>query len=222
MQAQTNATRRPLVFNATAPSRFWAKVDRQGPTPAHRPDLGPCWVWTARLSPDGYGQFRVGGMDSPNARAHRVSWIFAHGPIPDGLWVLHHCDEPTCVRPDHLFIGTHKDNVADRDRKGRQARGERHGWHTHPETRPRGERHGRYTHPETTARGERNGWARFTADEILAIRRAYAAGDIYQYELAEQYGTAQSVISSIVRRAVWAHLPNEQAATDGLGDDARA
>lgn len=82
--------------------RFWAKV--------HRTET--CWLWTAATTTDGYGLISKRG-------AHQVSWELHNGPIPDGLNVLHRCDNPPCVRPDHLFIGTQQDNIQDAIRKGR-------------------------------------------------------------------------------------------------------
>lgn len=101
--------------------RFWSKVDKNGPVPEHCPELGQCWVWTASYRRDGYGQFGYEGK--PSVGAHRVAWIFAEGPIPDGLWVLHHCDNKLCVRRSHLFLGTRTDNIRDMHDKDRHWKG---------------------------------------------------------------------------------------------------
>lgn len=100
-----------------AEERFWAKVDKGGPAPAHRPELGPCWLWTAALTEGGYGAFRVSRALSTTA--HRWSYEHDRGPIPDGVFVCHHCDVPQCVRPDHLFLGTLLVNNQDMFGKGR-------------------------------------------------------------------------------------------------------
>lgn len=99
--------------------RFWAKVTQDGPVPVHRPELGPCWLWLAATNPSGYGKMSKGGHAAPLVAAHRLSWELHYGPVPDGLFVLHRCDNPPCVRPDHLFLGTHDDNMADATAKGR-------------------------------------------------------------------------------------------------------
>lgn len=104
---------------AQAVARFWGMVDKNGPPPAHAPVLGPCWLWTAAADGCGYGLYRHG-------RAHRYSWELAVGPIPADLCVLHRCDTPACVRPEHLFLGTRDDNMRDRQAKRRHAHGERH------------------------------------------------------------------------------------------------
>lgn len=93
--------------------RFWDKVDKSG----------SCWLWTGSNKPRGYGQIKVEGK---TIFAHRLSWELAYGPIPEGLYVCHRCDVPACVRPDHLFLGTQTDNMADRDAKGRTQHGENH------------------------------------------------------------------------------------------------
>lgn len=79
-----------------------------------------CWTWVGGKNKDGYGSFGPGGR-SQTELAHRWSYANFVGKIPDGLYVLHHCDSPSCVNPDHLFIGTQKDNVADCIAKGRRA-----------------------------------------------------------------------------------------------------
>lgn len=96
--------------------RFWSKVDKSA---------GPdgCWTWTASTIPQGYGQIWSKEAQRP-VRAHRVAWELVKGPIPDGLNVLHDCDNPPCCNPSHFFLGTHKDNAADKVAKGRQTQGE--------------------------------------------------------------------------------------------------
>lgn len=91
-----------------------------------------CIETTWSRDPDGYGHRRIDGV---TRNAHRYAWEQAHGPIPDGMWVLHHCDNPPCIKtePDelypggHLFLGTAADNNADMRAKGHQVRGDRHG-----------------------------------------------------------------------------------------------
>lgn len=87
--------------------RFWSKVSKgEG-----------CWLWDGHLQPKGYGNFTVGNK---TWKAHRFAWVLTFGAIADGLFVLHRCDNPTCVRPDHLFLGTNDDNMRDMVNKGRK------------------------------------------------------------------------------------------------------
>ena len=98
-----------LQFTTVAPSvvaRFWPKVRL----------TNTCWIWTAAISEGGYGVIQVAGK---LVKAHRLSWHLHFGPFRDGLWVLHHCDNPRCVNPSHLFLGTPKDNMQDMMSKGR-------------------------------------------------------------------------------------------------------
>jgi len=115
-----------LPAHPTTEERFWAKVDKQGPIPAHRPELGPCWPWTGAVPKrSGYGRFNTGVKRAGHwvvVNAHRYSWKLHNGPVPDGLCVLHRCDNKPCVRPDHLFVGTKGDNNRDMVAKGRHWR----------------------------------------------------------------------------------------------------
>lgn len=100
--------------------RFWLKVDKNGPVQPHCPELGPCWVWTGGIERTGYGKFAISSRRGISA--HRASWQFQHGDIPDGMQVLHACDNRACVR--HLFLGTHLDNMRDCSTKGRHSHGQ--------------------------------------------------------------------------------------------------
>lgn len=108
--------------------RFWPKVRK----------TDTCWEWIRCKSPKGYGWFRfnlkrrsVGKKTKTTIRAHRLSWLLNCGDIPEGLFVLHRCDNPACVRPDHLFLGTIKDNYDDAVSKGRRIPGRNKGLPKH-------------------------------------------------------------------------------------------
>ena len=140
--------------------RFWSKVA------VGEPD--ECWEWQAARMPRGYGV--IGG---PVRYAHRAVWVLTHGEVPAGMHVLHRCDNPPCVNPAHLFLGTHAKNVADMDAKGRRKG-------------PKGE-----THPA----------AKLTAEQVRAIRRECA--EVSQRVVAERYGVDPSTVSRIVHGKQW-------------------
>lgn len=97
---------RSKAWQYPAEERFWQGIDR----------TGECWIWIRHRHQDGYGLFRVAGK---SMKVARYAWELFRGPIPDGLWVLHHCDNPPCCNPEHLFLGTHADNMADMKQKNR-------------------------------------------------------------------------------------------------------
>lgn len=162
-------------------ARFWARVDRRGPD--------ECWLWTGTKTMRGRGLFSLRAF-SPFVAA-RVAWLIAHGPIPLGLCVCHHCDNPRCTNPSHLFVGTQADNMADAVRKGRIRKGEYSFVHIHP---------------ERMARGERHGHARLKEDDVICIREAYAGGSS-QYVLARRFGVSRTNIERIIHSETWRHLP---------------
>jgi hypothetical protein len=167
-------------------TRFWSRVNKDGPIPPHRPDLGACWLWLGPPTNSGYGLFGLG--KGTVVLAHRNAYRIQHGEIPEGLRVLHHCDVKVCTRGSHLFAGTHQENMDDMVAKGRAATGARNG---------------RALHPESTPRGEQVATAKLTWADVRAIRAAYDGGIAKQQALADQYGVSQLHVSRIVRRVVW-------------------
>lgn len=130
------------------------------------PESG-CWEWTAWIHPKGYGVLPMGG-NGKKIRAHRFSWELKHGPIPEGLFALHRCDNRKCVNPEHLFLGDDGDNVRDMVSKGRH-----------------GSRKGRTNRKITEAMA-------------MNIRVMYARGGHSMTKIAEIYGVDQNTISGIV------------------------
>jgi hypothetical protein len=155
-----------------------------------------CWNWTgSKTKKGGYGQLSMGRKHGP-VRANRYSWELHFGPIPEGLFVCHKCDNPACVNPNHLFLGTPLDNMRDCASKGRD------GVHQHPESVMRGEKHWAHKHPEKLAHGEKHGNAKFTNAQVLEIRELVKSG-IMQKDLAVKYGVHPDTISRIIRGFYW-------------------
>lgn len=156
--------------------RFWAKVDKGGSVPVHCPERGQCSVWTEHTAEAGYGQFCL--RRGEFRLAHVVSYALTNGPVPPRAHVCHHCDNPPCVRPDHLFLGTAADNSADMFAKGRQG--------------PR--------HP-----GSERANARLTEEQVKAIRAVlpYFGRDA---GLAREFGVSQTTIRKIFAGRAWRHV----------------
>ncbi len=152
-------------------ARFWAKVDKRGPD--------ECWPWTGWTN-KGYGRI-CAGMRGPYLYSHRVSYELNVGPIPEGLGVLHRCDNPPCCNPSHFFLGTRADNNADMVAKGRNR--------------------------SLGSCGEDSGNARLSAETVLKIR----AADGSHTQIAKQFGVSRSHIVAIRKRRRWAHLPEEHS-----------
>lgn len=147
-----------------------------------------CLEWMRALDKDGYAAVFIGGK---NLRGHRVAYGFAHGSIPDGLHVLHNCDNRRCINPEHLRLGTNDDNVADRVARDRTAKGERNGRYTKPEA-----------FSNAILRGEKNGASVITAGDAMAIREMPGSS---RY-LARKFGLSQSQIQNIKHHRSWAHV----------------
>lgn len=173
-----------------------------------------CWTYLGGRDKDGYGIISIANR---SRRAHRVAFEVWIGKIPDSLCVLHSCDNPPCVNPAHLFLGTDLDNARDRDAKGRGASGDRSGARLHPERLARGDRHGARLHPEsvlrgydhpsrcrpwTRPRGEKNGRSKLTHEKVAEIRARYASGEI-RAALAHKFGVSWQVVNDIVRMKKW-------------------
>ena len=183
--------------------RFWKKVQKY--------QSDECWIWQGSKTSAGYGQLWV---DCKQVYAHRVSWEIHYEAIPDGMFVCHTCDNPTCVSPAHLFVGTSSDNVQDMLKKGhhssqicpeKQARGISHGSVTHPECLPRGDDHYSRKSPELILRGEARSAAKLTEESVRAVRRLVKDG-CSQRKIAWMLGVSQSAICHVVSGRSWSHV----------------
>ena len=133
-----------------------------------------CWIWIS-ADTEGYGDFY---FHPTFERAHRASWMLYRGEIPAGIFVLHKCDNPSCVNPNHLFLGTNDDNMKDMVRKGRQK----------------------------SIRGSQHKNAKVTEDNVIEMRKLSASG-MSQYKIAEMFGIGKSMANYICNRTSWKHVP---------------
>lgn len=154
-------------------ARFWSRVDKNWAVPARAPQLGPCWIWRGKTRKDDRGMMVANGREQ---RVSRISWQIHAGHAPGALSVLHKCDNPRCVNPRHLFLGTALDNVRDMDAKGRRV--------------------------TVAMRGSSNGNSKLRAEDVIRIRDLYTAGTT-QPVLCKMYGIAQSSVSRIVLSKGW-------------------
>lgn len=156
------------IFKRKSPLiRFWPKVEK----------TNGCWHWIGAKNKDGYGQFYVSQQYQEGA--HRFMYEKSFGSIPKGMCVLHRCDNPACVNPDHLFLGTHRDNTQDMINKGRKQ--------TNP---PRGSKH----HNSI-----------LTEDDVINIRSLKILGYTCK-ELSRKLGLKQRTIRAVVNRENWKHI----------------
>ena len=158
--------------------RFMAKVAIQE---------NGCWMWQGALGKKGYGMFSVGSSRNPDGTrrnsmraAHRVSYELFKGNIPDGLFVLHKCDTPGCVNPDHLFLGTNTDNMQDMDAKGRRVNGPSY--------------------------GSDHGNAVLDEAKVMEILKLLESRSPTQRKIAEMYGVSFATINHIKTGRLWAHV----------------
>ncbi len=140
----------------------------------------PCWIWAGRRNIDGYGIIHVG---NGKGATHRVSWELHNGPIPDNLCILHKCDNPPCINPDHLWIGTHRDNIEDCIAKGRRG-----------------------TCANGGQKGENNPSAKLNEEQVAQIKFLLEEGQLTQAEIGGMFGVSRDAVNNIKLGRKWAHV----------------
>jgi hypothetical protein len=155
---------------ANSPERFWSHVKR-GPK---------CWLWLLACNHDGYGKTTY---KHRFISAHRFAWELTLGKVPGSKCVLHKCDNPPCVRPSHLFLGTHQDNQNDRHAKGRQGD----------------------SRPKNPAKGERNSSAKLNEATVRNLRREYHEGASRKL-LMRKYNVSRHCVWSVGTGRSWSHV----------------
>jgi len=171
-----NVTGRPSVTRCYPCSRLAISADRRSRFFLRTIDVGDCREWAGARNHNGYGRVQIGRR---RLLAHRAAWEIAQGPIPAGLHVLHHCDNPPCVKPAHLWLGTDADNVHDMDAKGRRV--------------------------VKTTRGEQHPAALLTEAAVRVIRDRLREGRSH-VSLGVEYGVDRSTITRLARGQTWTHV----------------
>jgi hypothetical protein len=181
-----------VKFSKEIVDKFWSKVDRKS---------SGCWEWKGVFYQGRrYGRFLV--RKGVEYRAHRFSYLLAHGDIPKDLFICHSCDNPCCVNPEHLWAGTHLENEQDKTEKGRRPPPPSV---THPECLARGTRNGAYTKPHRVRKGEQNGTSKLTEWEVRFIRYWYVQG--YSNEkLRGVFKVSKATIDRICNGSAWKHV----------------
>ena len=179
---------------------FWSRATRQS---------SGCWEWPTTQTTGWYGRFVIDGVEH---YAHRLAYEWTYGPVPEGMYVCHRCDNPPCINPDHLFLGTQTDNMRDMLAKGhagvwvhpeRLVRGDKHPSRLYPERRPRGDaHHARAFGMQPNARG-RKVTAKVTLDQVRDIRRVYAEASATVAQLAIEYNLTKTQVRNILKNKCW-------------------
>jgi len=177
-----------LVLTEEEAGRFWSRVNKDGPIPPHRPELGKCWIWD-RVKGTGYGQFHMRGRAYAS---HRISLEVHRGEPMGELWACHHCDNPACVNPSHLFAGTVLDNVRDAWAKGRMRNFLPLIAEYYKE------------HPEAVCWGEKRSRL-LKAPQVIAIRQRREDG-VSWTKIAAEFGISTRYVRHIVARRRWRRL----------------
>lgn len=184
--------------------RFARHVNKDGPTQPHMET--PCWMWTAARHERGYGAFglrtRVGRT---SIAAHRFSWTLAHGPIPEGALVLHQCDNPPCVRPDHLHLGTNQENMDEAVERKRFVQGDDHWMRRCPERVPRGDDNPARRYPERIRKGSEVNFAKLTEGKVAEILAAVHREG--WSVIAARFGVCRRTVELIAAGRTWKHVP---------------
>lgn len=160
-----------------------------------------CWEWMARIERSGYGKTVWEGKPK---KSHRIAYMLAFGEFDQRLFVCHHCDNPACVNPNHLFLGTRSDNMKDMIQKGRHLEGQKRRIATH---KAKGKTKGGWKLKGMDyVKGEQNGAHKLTEQQVLEIRAKYVRG-VYGYmKLSTEYGVDPITIKAIVTQRTWKHI----------------